>query len=177
MRFRSLGALGAFAVLAALLVAIPAAGGLGRGTGGVDRTGGSKTADAAGQYIVRLAEAPVVAYEGGIAGYKATAPSKKGEKINPNSPDVVKYAAYLDSRHDAVLSKVGGQKFYDYRYSVNGFAAKLTAAQAAALKADPDVVSVEKDLVDRKSTRLNSSHLVISYAVFCLKKKKRIQIN
>src|SRR5688500_20348032 len=26
--------------------------------------------------------------------------------------------------------------------------------------------------LDRKSTRLNSSHLVISYAVFCLKKKK-----
>src|SRR2546426_2255855 len=29
---------------------------------------------------------------------------------------------------------------------------------------------------DRKSTRLNSSHLVISYAVFCLKKKKKEQI-
>src|SRR2546426_8586045 len=29
-------------------------------------------------------------------------------------------------------------------------------------------------LQDRKSTRLNSSHLVISYAVFCLKKKKKI---
>src|SRR2546426_8061630 len=28
---------------------------------------------------------------------------------------------------------------------------------------------------DRKSTRLNSSHLVISYAVFCLKKKKDTQ--
>src|SRR5256885_2550785 len=28
------------------------------------------------------------------------------------------------------------------------------------------------DWIDRKSTRLNSSHLVISYAVFCLKKKK-----
>src|SRR2546426_2820272 len=28
--------------------------------------------------------------------------------------------------------------------------------------------------VDRKSTRLNSSHLVISYAVFCLKKKKNV---
>src|SRR5205807_1127978 len=28
-------------------------------------------------------------------------------------------------------------------------------------------------LADRKSTRLNSSHLVISYAVFCLKKKKK----
>src|SRR5436190_15232756 len=29
--------------------------------------------------------------------------------------------------------------------------------------------------VDRKSTRLNSSHTVISYAVFCLKKKKKNQ--
>src|SRR5438034_5821203 len=28
---------------------------------------------------------------------------------------------------------------------------------------------------DRKSTRLNSSHTVISYAVFCLKKKKKIE--
>src|SRR5256885_9806458 len=30
---------------------------------------------------------------------------------------------------------------------------------------------------DRKSTRLNSSHLVISYAVFCLKKKKNTNTN
>src|SRR5256885_5610024 len=32
---------------------------------------------------------------------------------------------------------------------------------------------VGRDQRDRKSTRLNSSHLVISYAVFCLKKKKK----
>src|SRR5256885_9738921 len=31
-----------------------------------------------------------------------------------------------------------------------------------------------EDSRDRKSTRLNSSHLVISYAVFCLKKKKKL---
>src|SRR2546426_9190248 len=37
-----------------------------------------------------------------------------------------------------------------------------------------DVVLEEGyDFKDRKSTRLNSSHLVISYAVFCLKKKKK----
>src|SRR5256885_2912724 len=30
--------------------------------------------------------------------------------------------------------------------------------------------------LDRKSTRLNSSHLVISYAVFCLKKKKKTKV-
>src|SRR5256885_5782030 len=36
-----------------------------------------------------------------------------------------------------------------------------------------DIMSM---VLDRKSTRLNSSHLVISYAVFCLKKKKPIQL-
>src|SRR5688500_20049611 len=34
---------------------------------------------------------------------------------------------------------------------------------------------VKNEGQDRKSTRLNSSHLVISYAVFCLKKKKKIE--
>src|SRR5256885_11120179 len=33
--------------------------------------------------------------------------------------------------------------------------------------------AAEQARADRKSTRLNSSHLVISYAVFCLKKKKK----
>src|SRR5256885_5248105 len=40
----------------------------------------------------------------------------------------------------------------------------------------PEVVHYKKNQrEDRKSTRLNSSHLVISYAVFCLKKKKTIE--
>src|SRR5256885_12001526 len=42
--------------------------------------------------------------------------------------------------------------------------------------AETALFEIERELVyereDRKSTRLNSSHLVISYAVFCLKKKK-----
>src|SRR5262245_63726052 len=45
----------------------------------------------------------------------------------------------------------------------NGLPAPSTAVWGAAGKA----------LEDRKSTRLNSSHLGISYAVFCLKKKKK----
>src|SRR5690349_23752009 len=32
---------------------------------------------------------------------------------------------------------------------------------------------IEENRIDRKSTRLNSSHVEISYAVFCLKKKKK----
>src|SRR5256885_5109354 len=41
-------------------------------------------------------------------------------------------------------------------------------------RASDDVGSGNR--LDRKSTRLNSSHLVISYAVFCLKKKKKKNI-
>src|SRR5438034_11114269 len=37
----------------------------------------------------------------------------------------------------------------------------------------PEVPAVVVPVEDRKSTRLNSSHTVISYAVFCLKKKKK----
>src|SRR5947209_17371638 len=41
----------------------------------------------------------------------------------------------------------------------------------------PEMIRVLRGkLVDRKSTRLNSSHANISYAVFCLKKKKKIKI-
>src|SRR6266850_6917163 len=38
---------------------------------------------------------------------------------------------------------------------------------------NPTPAASARSVTDRKSTRLNSSHLVISYAVFCLKKKKK----
>src|SRR5256885_4677645 len=49
--------------------------------------------------------------------------------------------------------------------------------QARAQNIDPitTIVALSFWTLDRKSTRLNSSHLVISYAVFCLKKKKNIK--
>src|SRR5215211_9136042 len=58
----------------------------------------------------------------------------------------------------------------------------LTANSFAAVSLDPPLVlwslrrhapSLRSFQADRKSTRLNSSHTVISYAVFCLKKKKK----
>src|SRR5256885_7269056 len=47
----------------------------------------------------------------------------------------------------------------------------------ASISTVPSTVSTEPRPAlkrDRKSTRLNSSHLVISYAVFCLKKKRHL---
>src|SRR3712207_8972825 len=51
------------------------------------------------------------------------------------------------------------------------------AGRAAGVLEEGDVVVADLEgLQDRKSTRLNSSHANISYAVFCLKKKKTDQI-
>src|SRR5256885_8708771 len=62
---------------------------------------------------------------------------------------------------------------------VNDVGGRLgTAAWARPPRATPlqdawaEPVAQPRLRADRKSTRLNSSHLVISYAVFCLKKKK-----
>src|SRR2546429_5829120 len=46
-------------------------------------------------------------------------------------------------------------------------------ASQVGRKAVPRLAAGEGELQDRKSTRLNSSHGYISYAVFCLKKKKK----
>src|SRR5207249_7327221 len=86
----------------------------------------------------------------------------------------------LDHRHDRsedlLLGNAGSRGHVDeYRrlYVVAGAVTGFSARHQAALGlADLDVF---KDLLpgDRKSTRLNSSHVSISYAVFCLKKKNQ----
>src|SRR5205085_9420759 len=49
----------------------------------------------------------------------------------------------------------------------------LQAGSPVLTTAHEDVINPSEWPVDRKSTRLNSSHSQISYAVFCLKKKKK----
>src|SRR3989454_4054118 len=63
----------------------------------------------------------------------------------------------LATNHLAVLFAQTAREHPDREFLIFG-SRRMTYAQ------------VERE--DRKSTRLNSSHLVISYAVFCLKKKK-----
>src|SRR5690349_6839502 len=57
---------------------------------------------------------------------------------------------------------------------LGGFVPRLRSAGYDATGADPEAPAGPwYRQVDRKSTRLNSSHVEISYAVFCLKKKKK----
>jgi subtilisin family serine protease len=111
-----------------------------------DDHGPPKQVLAGGLYIVRMAESPVVAYAGEQPGLEATKPAR-GQKIDPNDSKVVRYVAYLDSRHGTALGAAGGRKFYDYRYTFNGFAAALTPAQAEAMAHVSGVLSVDQDAV------------------------------
>src|SRR2546430_9104774 len=74
---------------------------------------------------------------------------------------------YTLSLHDALPICLGRDLVVDGRHGLAGAALRHhipgAALAAAALHGD----------TDRKSTRLNSSHSQISYAVFCLKKKKK----
>src|SRR2546426_3547833 len=83
------------------------------------------------------------------------------------------------------------QVLWKRKWLILGFTVALTAAVGVGTYFQPKVYEAKVTLLagrenprlltsdpipgerlDRKSTRLNSSHLVISYAVFCLKKKK-----
>src|SRR5690349_22554991 len=87
------------------------------------------------------------------------------------SSDLLKKAAEAIERH---LDRAEAQPF---AAAENAGAARDGLGLARHGKADraaeiqPIGTLVERDQQDRKSTRLNSSHVEISYAVFCLKKK------
>jgi subtilisin family serine protease len=95
-------------------------------------------------YVVQLIDNPVIAYEGDIPGLAATKPDR-GDHINPNSARVKKYVKFLESKHADALAIAGGEKFYNYFYSFNGFAAVLTPSEAVTMAKLPDVVMLFKD--------------------------------
>src|SRR5688500_20026177 len=77
------------------------------------------------------------------------------------------------SLHDAlpifVANKATGEKFETYTSAQSVFSVPslITGSYTVTIS----IEGFKTAVIDRKSTRLNSSHLVISYAVLCLKKK------
>lgn len=75
------------------------------------------------------------------------------------------YVGYLKGKHDEAVRKVrGGAKIYDYTYSFNGFAAKLTEKQAAALAKQSDVLAVTPDELQNVNTSTTPSFLGLTDA-------------
>src|SRR5690625_5755067 len=72
---------------------------------------------------------------------------------------------------------VGNEFFNHHNYTIVPPLSKVSIIRNLNRWFDVDLTASvgEVDNKDRKSTRLNSSHVAISYAVFCLKKKKQSQ--
>src|SRR5205807_5975835 len=81
------------------------------------------------------------------------------------------------ARHDitTVLDGTGAELILNGLYVLGG--SQHADHHTVIDHAQPHCASHEFFNGDRKSTRLNSSHLVISYAVFCLKKKKNKRLS
>src|SRR5690606_42037498 len=83
---------------------------------------------------------------------------------------------YPESRH-AVTRKLGAFRTSMLQDVESGRPVELDALVGAVIEiarqVDVPTPNIDALFGDRKSTRLNSSHVKISYAVFCLKKKKK----
>src|SRR5438094_1830068 len=71
-----------------------------------------------------------------------------------------------------LIAPAGQAAYSASKFAVRGFTESLRHELEGS---NVGVSCVHPGGIDRKSTRLNSSHRTISYAVFCLKKKKTIQ--
>ena len=117
-----------------------------------------KAASATDIYIVQLVGDPVLAYAGDISGYEATKPGK-GQKVNPNSAHVKKYAAHLAAQQDQMIHSAGGSKVYNYRFAFNGFASRMSAADAEALRGSAGVLNVWKDEIRQLETDASPTYI------------------
>ncbi|MEL6869430.1 MAG: S8 family serine peptidase, partial [Pseudomonadota bacterium] len=111
-------------------------------------------------YIVQMRDEAGLVYEGGLSGFLATAP-QAGQRYDANASHVQQYTAHLINTHDAALNALGAadRKVYDYCHTMNGFAASLTPAEAAALKANENVVQVWEDYAYEINTNDTSEFL------------------
>src|SRR5438034_6769631 len=79
----------------------------------------------------------------------------------------------FDERQDDPLRAVVEQRAHEPRLELWNPNDRRDSGQTSKLDGLRCRLPVRRPSRDRKSTRLNSSHTVISYAVFCLKKKKK----
>jgi uncharacterized repeat protein (TIGR01451 family) len=116
-------------------------------------------AETDGMYIVRLADAPIATYEGGVDGLAPTSPKANGKtRLDTKSKAVKDYEKYLRQQQKEVLGHAGKalgravSSEFQYQHAFNGFAVELTVDEAKAMRTLEGVASVQRERMEQPLT-------------------------
>ncbi len=110
-------------------------------------------------YIVQLTDEPAASYQGGVDGLIATQPLA-GARLDRRAGHVQAYIAHLKREQRSVTATVGrAHVMHQYHAVLNGFSARLTAAEAKALRANGKVAAVTEDTELKLDTISTSNFL------------------
>ncbi len=119
--------------------------------GAAERKTDQKKGEERLRYIVRLADPPLLAYNGGVPGLAPTNPSITGQRFDPQSPDASAYLNYLSKKQN--LFKAKAEKLLQreltferiFHITTNAVVMRLSSSEASKLTALSDVLGVEPD--------------------------------
>ena len=115
-------------------------------------------------YIVQLRDPGAAEVHATTFGSRAAGFGQALRSVIPfdrNSASVQNYTRRLEAAQDRVIARVGPgtEKIHSYRYSLNGFAARMTAVQAAKMELMPEVLAVWEDEVRPLTTNFSRDFL------------------
>ena len=114
-------------------------------------------------YIVQLRSPSAAERQATLSNKFVAAPMalKPRVRFDKNSPSVKGWVAEIEGEQQRVLGKAGpgAQEIYSYRYGLNGFAARMSVAQAQKLEHDPEVLKVWEDEIRPMATNYSPAFL------------------
>lgn len=127
------------------------------------RLAGNEDPAATRVYIVQLRAPSAAEHHASLskAAPRAVTSAKQRARLDKNSSALKAYAQQLADEQDKVLSKAGpgARKIYSYKFGLNGFAARMTTAQAHKLESLPEVLNVWEDEIRPMATRHSPTFL------------------